>query len=76
MVDHHQYVVEHLIPIHHAIKMNRFRMKIIYYLLVLNRLFEVLHEYSLENKQPDFEYDLKKNRNRFELIFQTKTKFN
>jgi hypothetical protein len=66
MVDHHQYVVEHLIPIHHAMKINRLKKSFWFYLLVLNRLFEVLHEYSLENKQHDFEYDLKRIENRFE----------
>jgi hypothetical protein len=71
MVDHHQYVVEHSIPIPHAKKINRFcsmkQKSIPLNLLVLNKLFAVLREYSLENKQLDFEDDLD-NRDKIKLI--------
>lgn len=41
---------------------------------MLNKLFLVKHEYSLENKQHDFEYDLKQI-NSFKFIIEIKSNY-
>ncbi len=65
MMDHHQYaVVDSILTLHAKIfQLKNTYLSFLFYmnLLVLNKSFLVKYEYSLKNKQHDFEYDLNKN---------------